>query len=221
MRVRRRALAIGAEQPVEPAVAQLDEACRRRLGGPDEHALQLAQRDPLLLLVPSDRIGIAGDVDLEPLALLEQRAPVRVEPGRLGALELTELFAVDIRVEHRKPRLRRAQRHLLAAKRHACGEDRVFERVLLLNKLGCDDAALARLPQAVEPLALVARSRLLRFEQRLDLRTGEQVAVARHDGGLLGDFLLADSDRATLLGTLEVVLLEPRLVVGGVAGGCC
>ena len=97
-------------------------------------------------------------------------APVGVERGRLGALELAELLAVGVRVEHREPRLRRAQRHLLAAERDARAEDRVLERVLLLGELGGDDAGLARLPQPVEPLALVAAARCLRLAQRVDLR---------------------------------------------------
>ena len=89
---------------------------------------------------------------------------------RRRPLELAELLAVGVRVEHREPRLRRAQRHLLAAERHARAEDRVLERVLLLGELGGDDAGLAGLAQPVEPLALVAGRAVLRLAQRLELR---------------------------------------------------
>jgi hypothetical protein len=152
---------------------------------------------------------------------LEQRAPIRVEARRLGPLELAERFAVRVRVEHGKPRLGRAQRHLLAAKRHARAEQRVLERVLLLCELGGDDASLARLAQPVQPFALGSVGRALRLEQRLDLRAGEQVAIARHDRRLLGDLLLPDPDRAAFLGPLEVVLLEAQLVLGCAANGGC
>ena len=64
------------------------------------------------------------------------------------------------------------------------------------------------------------RSRL-RLPQRLDLRAREEIAIAGDDRGLLGDFLLPHANGARLLGALEVVLLEARLVLGGVADGGC
>ena len=219
MRVRRLRVALGAEQLVEPRVAQAAVRLRRRIRRGDEHTLELAQRDRLLLLVARDGIGLAGDLGLEPLARLEQPTPVGVEARRGRALQLAELFAIGVRLEHREPGLRGAQRQLLALEGHARPEDRVLERILLLGELGRDEAGLARLAQPVEPLALVTRRGVLRLPQRLDLRTREEIAIRRDDRRLLGDLLLADPNGAGFFGALEVVLLELRLVLGGVADG--
>ena len=54
----------------------------------------------------------------------------------------------------------------------------------------------------------------LGIAQHLDLRTREEIGVAGDDRSLLRHLLLADANGAALLGALEVVLLEPRLVVG-------
>ena len=156
VRVRRLHFAFGAEQLLEPGVAKPAVGIRRRIRRGDERALELVQRDRLLLRIPPDRIGIAGDVGLEQLARLEQRAPIGIERGRPGALELAELFAVGVGVEDCELRLRGAQRQLLAAERDARTEDRVLERILLLRDLRRDDAGLARLAQPVEAFALVA-----------------------------------------------------------------
>ena len=152
---------------------------------------------------------------------VEQGTPVGVEAGRLGPLELAELFAVGVRVEYRESRLRRAQRQLLAPKRHACCEDRVLERVLLLCELGREHSALARLAQAIQPFPLLALCRALGLVQRLDLPARQEVAVPLHDRGLLGDLLLADTNGPPLFGALEVVLLQTRLVVGCAQDCCC
>ena len=67
------------------------------------------QRDALLVLVPLDRIGDAGDVRLELLARGQQLQPVGVERrARLG-LDLAELLAVGVLGQHRELRLRGAQ----------------------------------------------------------------------------------------------------------------
>src|SRR4029079_7557209 len=99
---------------------------------------------------------------------------------------LTKLFTVCVRVEHREPRLRRPERHLLTAKRHARAEERVLERILLLCDLGGDDAGLAGLPQPVQTLVLVAAGRL-GLVQRVELLAREEIAIPRNDRGLLGD----------------------------------
>ena len=112
------------------------------------------------------------------------------------------------------------KRHLLAAKRDARGEDPVLELVVALDELVRDQAALAGLPQAVEPLALVARRAGLGLAQRVELAPAEEVVVARDDRRLLGGLLLPHPHRARLLGALEHVLAEPVLELDGAANDC-
>src|SRR5207253_6544126 len=109
VRIRRLLVAFGAEQLLEPRVAKPAERIRRHIRRGNEHTLELAQRDRLLLLVPRNRIRLAADVGLELLACLEKGAPVRVEHGRCRSLELAELFALGVWVEDCEPRLGRAQ----------------------------------------------------------------------------------------------------------------
>jgi hypothetical protein len=59
----------------------------------------------------------------------------------------------------------------------------------------------------------------MRLAQRLELLPREEVGVRRHDGGLLGDLLLADPHRPALLRALEDVALKARLVLGRGADG--
>ena len=214
VRVRRQRVALGAEQLVEPALAQTPVRVAGGIRGLDQDALELAQRDRLLLLVARDRVRLARELRLELLGRGEQREPLRVEAGRLGALELPQRLAVSVGVQHRQSRLCRAERHLLALEGHTSAEDRVLERVLLLGELSGHETGLARLAQPVQPLALLPRRHLLGLAQRLDLRAREEIPVAADDGGLLRDLFLTDPDGASLLGALEVVLLEPGLVVG-------
>ena len=182
-----------------------------------ERALELAQRDPLLLLVARDRVGLAGDLGLELLARAEQVEPLGVELGRALGLE-----------RRRAPRGRRtpsstasracAERSGSSSplQRHARGEDRVLERVLALGELGRDEPALAGLAQPVQPLALVVRPRPSSASRSASsCVAAEEVGVARDDRRLLGDLLLADADRAALLRALEEVALERAFELGG------
>src|SRR5262249_25676636 len=84
-----------------------------------------------------------------------------------------------------------------------------------------DHAGLAGLAQPVEPLALVARRRLvLCLAQSLELVAREQLRVAPDDLGALRDLLLADAHGAALLGALEQVALEAGLVIGWLENRC-
>ena len=75
MRVCRLRVALRPEQAVEPAVAQPLVCLRRRIRGGDEDALEVVEGDGLLLFVPRDRIRLAADVCIEPLAGLGDSAP--------------------------------------------------------------------------------------------------------------------------------------------------
>src|SRR5207247_1463554 len=148
--------ALRAEQGVEPPVAKPRVGARRRLGRRDERALELAQRDPLLLLVARDRVRLARQLGLELFGRPQEVEPVGIELGRAVGLERAELLALAVVVEDREPSLGRAQRELLAAIGHPGGEDRVLDRVVPLGELGEEEAGLAGLAEPVEPLALVA-----------------------------------------------------------------
>src|SRR5581483_642512 len=206
-------LALWPEDAVEPAVAQAQVGVVARIGRADEGALESAERDRLLLLGPSYRIRLAGDLPLEALGGGEQIEPLGVELRRLRPFELPELVAVPVGVEHGEAGLRRPQRHLLALEGHARGDERVLQRVLPLGELRRDDAALARLAQPVEPLPLLALGGVLRLAEHLDLRMREQVRVARDDRRLLGDLLLPHTNRAALFGALVVVVVQACLVL--------
>ena len=133
MAARRLRVALRAEDAVEPAVAHAVVRVGRHVGRSDERALELAQRDRLLLVGARDRIGLAGDVDLQLLGDGEQLEPVRIELRRLRPLEVAELLTVCVRIEHGETRLRGAQRQLLALEGHARADERVLERILLVG----------------------------------------------------------------------------------------
>ena len=128
-------------------------------------------------------------------------------------MELAELLAVAVVVQDGEPRLRGAQRQLLALERQPRGELPVLELVLALDELGRDDPALADLPQAVQLLALVALGARSASHSASSCSRVKRSAIPADDLGLLGDLLLPDADRAALLGALEEVLPEPLLVL--------
>ena len=153
---RRNVLALGAEQLLEPALAQPGEGLGGGVARLLQRARELAQRDPLLLLVARDGIRLAGEDGGELLAGGDQLEPLVVEGGGRLGLEDAELLAVGVGRQHRELRLRRPERERLAVEVDPGGEDPVLERVLARRELGGDDAGLAGLAQAVEALALVA-----------------------------------------------------------------
>src|SRR5439155_1323752 len=158
--------------------------------------------------------GDARKLCFERLPLREQVEPVFVELGVAVRLELAELLPVRVLVEHGEPRLRRAERQLVALPRDPCGEDPVFELVVFLGDLHRREAGLAGLAQPVQPLALVVVGRLvLTTPQEVELPAREEVLVAGHDRGLLGRFLLADAHGASFLRALVEVALESLLVL--------
>ncbi len=89
------------------------------------------------------------------------------------------------------------------------GELGVLESVLKRRDARGDDARLAGLPQAVEPLALVvARLRLPSLAEHLELLWGEEIGIPRDDRCLLGGALEPGAHGARLLGSLEQVVAE-------------
>src|SRR5262249_9307307 len=214
---RRHLLALRPEQLLEPALAQRRERKRRVVARGFQRRRQLVQGDALLLLVALDRVGDARELGRELLAGCDQLEPVGVEARARVGLELAELLAIGIGRQHRELRLRVPKRHLLAAERDPLCEQPVLELVLLLDERGRDEPALARLAEPVEQLALLARSPFLRLTQRLELLPAEEVGVAPHDLRLLGRLLLADADRAPLLGALVEIAREALLELRGCA----
>src|SRR5207248_325231 len=177
--------------------------------------LELAQRDALLLLVAGDRVRLARQLGLELLGRAQEVEPVGIELGRTIGLERAQLFALLVVGQDREPRLCRAQRQLLAAIGHPSGEDRVLDRVVPLGELGEEETALAGLAEPVEPLALVALRALLGVAEDVELVAAEEIGVARDERSLLRDLLLADPHSPSLLGPLEEVAPQLRLVLGG------
>ena len=138
--------------------------------------------------------------------------------ARVG-LYVAELLAILVDGQHRELRLRRAKRHLLALERDAGREQLVLELVVALDELVREQAALARLPQPEEPLALVDARALLGLVQRLELAAAEEVGVAADDLRLLRGLLLPHAHGPRLLGALVHVLREAALELGGGADG--
>ena len=212
-RVRLR-VALGTEQALEPFLAQRDESGLDLLARAVEHGRQVAHRDLLLLLVPSDRIGLCRELGLELLVGADQVEPVGVERGRSFAIDRRELVAVAIALDDRELRLRRPQRDLLALEVDARGQDRVLELVVSLGELRRDDPALACLSEPVQPLPFVAACPSLLLPERVELLAAEQIGVPGDDRRLLGRLLLAHPDRASLFGTLVQIPLELVLELG-------
>jgi hypothetical protein len=219
--VRRRGLilAVRPEQPLEPAFAHRDERTFDLVARRSEDRLELAQRDLLLLLVTSDRVGLLGQVRLELLVRAQQFESLLVELGRLLPVQLTELVALLVIRDHCKTRERRAKRQLLTLEGQARGENRVLELVVLLGQLGGDEPTLTGLAQPIEPLALVSVRNLLLVTQGLKLLAAEEIGVANDDRRLLGDLLLADADGPALLRPLVEVALELLLELRRAAYG--
>ncbi len=76
---RRKLCTVGAEQPLEPALAQPRVRVVDRVGRPVENGLELAQRDLLVGLVARDRVSLARERALEIVAGDEQSPPLVVE----------------------------------------------------------------------------------------------------------------------------------------------
>ena len=111
--------------------ASVEAAARR-----GERSLELAERDALLLLVAGDRVAARPESSASSASpAREQLEPLVVEAGARRERERAELVAVAVAGQHGEPRLRRAQRQLLAlAKVIARGEDRVLQRVLAARR---------------------------------------------------------------------------------------
>src|SRR5262249_54105487 len=191
----------------------------RRARG-SEGLLERAQRDLLLLLVPLDALRNAAEVRLERLRLRDQLEPVGVERRGHVGLQRAELLPFPVVGNDCELRLRGSQWNLFALPRDARGEDAILELVVLLRELGREQPSLARLAQAVEPLELVVVGRLLlALAQRGQLRSREEILVARDDRRLLGGLLLPHAHGTSLLGALVEVLLQTLLVLGRATDG--
>jgi hypothetical protein len=209
--------ALRAEEPFEPALAELLVGLLRLVARLRQHGGQLTERDALLVLAAGDGVVDARKIGGEVLLRAEQVAPVVVEARGRVAVQAPELLSVGVVAEHREVRLRGAERQLVAAEVDACGEDRVLELVLALGELRGHDARLALLPQAVDAFPLFARSVFLRSAQRVELVAAEEIRVTGDDGGLLGHLFLAHAHGAALLGALEEITAQTIFVLGGAA----
>ena len=173
------------------------------------------QGDLLLLLVPSDRIGLFAQVGFELLVGLEELEALFVEGGRSLAVKLAELVAIPIVRQDRQFRDSRPERQLLPFERQARGQDGVLELVVLLRELSGDEPALARLPQAVQPLPLISFGLSFLAPQGAELIAAEQILVAGNDRRLLGDFLFAHANGPAFFGPLEQIPLQLFLELSG------
>ena len=149
-------LALVAEEPLEPAVAQDRVVAGALVAGLGELGGELAQRDSLLVLVALDRVGDSGEVGRELVLVAQEVAPALVELRGSVGLDVAELVTVAVLGHDRELRLSRTQRHLLALERDALGQDRVLELVLALGELLVGHTALAGEAQPRDPLPLVA-----------------------------------------------------------------
>ena len=122
-------LTLLAEDPVEPALAQVTVGGVDRRGCLLEHAGEPVQVDLLSLGAAPNRILDARQLRLERLAGLEESPALVVEAGRGLDDGRAEPVAARVLVDHGERSLRRAQRHLLAVVLDTAGEDRVLERV--------------------------------------------------------------------------------------------
>src|SRR5439155_6046186 len=173
-----------------------------------QRRLELAERDALLLLVALDRVVDAADLRLEQLAGSDHLEPLVVERRGEVSGKPAELFAVAVGRQHGEPRLRRSQRQLIVLELDPRGENRGLEGVLTLREVGGNQPGLAGLPQAVEPLSLVALSGLLLgLAERLQLLPREEIGVAGDDLRALRDLLLPVPDGAALHGALLQITL--------------
>ena len=87
-------LALVAEEPLEPAVAQDRVVAGALVAGLGQLGGELPQRDALLVLVALDRVGDPGEVGRELVLVAQELAPALVElRGRVG-LDVAELVAV-------------------------------------------------------------------------------------------------------------------------------
>ena len=203
-------LALLAEDPVEPALAQVAVGGVDRHGGLLEHAGEAVQVDLLSLGAATNRILDARELRLERLPGLEERQALVVEARRGLDDGRAEPVAARVLVDHGERGLRRAQRHLLAAVLDTAGEDRVLEGVQPVGELGHDDAALARVAEPGEAFPFVAVAGL-GVRQGGVLVAGEERAVASDDSRLLARVLLPDPDGPRLLGGLVEVAGELAL----------
>ena len=126
-----------------------------------------------------------------------------------------KFLAVGVLRQDRELRLRVPERHFLALERHPLCQQSILELILTLGELRRDEARLAGLAQPVEQLSIVPARLALGLLQRVELLAAEEVGEPADDLCLLGDFLLADANRAPFLRALEKVALESRLELRG------
>src|SRR5690348_12201978 len=106
--------ALRAEHSLEPLFAQGKEARLDLVARRPQYGLEVAESDLLLLLVPRDRVVFLRQIGLELLVRAHQVESLLVELRGLRAIDLAELVAIGVPVDHREARLRRAQGQLVA-----------------------------------------------------------------------------------------------------------
>ena len=128
-------VALGPEQPVEPALALGREGRRALDSCAVDRPEYRAEEHALLRLVARDRLGDPRDVRLELVAVCEQRPSLVVEACRHREHGLAERGAARVVRLDGQPGLGRADRKLLPVPGDASREQRVLERVLALREL--------------------------------------------------------------------------------------
>ena len=198
------------------AVRVLDASARR-----DEHALELAERDLLLLLVARDGVGArprARPRAPRRASISSSRSSLKSAERRARARRALRARAYSGSTASRA--CADAQRQLLALERHACAEQRVLELVLALRELGGDDARPRTSCAAGRAAPARRRTPRPRLAQRLDLRRGRRAPrSARRSRPARRSPSRPPAPRGPPRSARRVPL-EPRLVLGGGANGC-
>src|SRR5262249_51870611 len=91
-------IALGAEQPREPLLAQRETPLLDLLVRPGDYVGEVAHRDLLLLLVPRDRITLSREIGFELLVRAEQVETLIVERRGRRLVDLAELLAFAVAV---------------------------------------------------------------------------------------------------------------------------
>ena len=151
---RRRRRSVRSQQAVEPAIAQLDVGVLDQCAALGDHIGQLAQRDALVFLAAENGILDSGQLRLHGLRRTTDLEPPLVHRRRGVGVDLAQLLAICVFVEHRELRVGVPQRHALSAVVDADRQQLVLYLVLHVDEIAREQAPLAALPESVEPLVL-------------------------------------------------------------------
>ena len=101
----RRRRSVRPQQAVEPAIAQLDVGVLDQRAALGDHIGQLAQRDALVLLAAENGILDSGQLHLHGVRRTSDLEPPLVHRRRGVGVDLAQLLAIGVFVEHRELRV--------------------------------------------------------------------------------------------------------------------